>query len=159
MAPTIGRGRRSKGKLKGYHEWKKQQGAGRDTSRGAYEKYKTRWHEWRAVRLEEQEEAAVAEAVAAVQARKAAEQPMLGKREWAKQQPPGAATDEQAYAQYQSDWTAARAALEAAEGCGGEEEEGRPRDDEATAAAAAAAAEVRRQEAHSRWGALFMGAY
>jgi trimeric autotransporter adhesin len=167
MAPSLPRGRRPKGKIKLFSEWKAQQPSNRDKSREAYDQYRARYYASRNKRAEEQEARAVAEAIARVEAAKAAEQPLLGMRDWAKQQPPGADKSSSAYAQYKAGWNEAQAALvtRAAAGGSSEEKEGDDDDDEeeldgaAAAAAAAARAAVQRAAAYDKYGSLFKGAY
>lgn len=165
MVVNVGRGRPPRGKLKSFKDWKNQQGSGRPKTKEAYEGYKARYATVRGARLQEREAAATAEAIAAVEAAKAAEQPLLDKRDWAKLQPPGADTSRDAYAQYEASWNEARAAqtARAAAAASDEEEEKEKDDDEeeapaAAAAAAAAATKVRREEAAKRWGFL-LGAH
>jgi hypothetical protein len=162
---SIGSGRLPTGKLKGYHEWKSQQGGGRDTSRAAYDKYCERHAAAMALRLQQKEAAATAEAIAAVEAAKAAEQPLLDKREWTKQQQAaGADHSSKAYDEYVAGWRAAQAAREAAAARGHEEEDESESEEEeelsaeAAAAVAAALKETRREHARGSWGQLFTGA-
>jgi hypothetical protein len=165
MARPLCPGRPPRGKLKSHSEWKRAQPAGRDKSRAAYEEYKARWQAARQKRLEELEEDAAAKAIAAVEVAKAAEQPLLGRRDWAKQQPPGAPTGTEAYDEYVASWRAAQAAREkavrAGAGAGDDDEDGEEEamSEEAVAAAADAKAKVRPEEARRTWGSIFPSAY